>query len=124
MPKVTRITVILIVLAITSAAFATPQKDKRQTDYGPCTYETIDACFHEGDWWYERTHVENGQPFPEVLSCGLTEGCKACGQTSQGKPVCVQIEYTAACRCATTPVPGAGPNIVQCNSQGSCDFRH
>jgi hypothetical protein len=109
-------------LMFVATASATLTAEKKQTDNGQCIYQTIDACFHEGDWWYEGTTIEGGFRYT-VIDCGLTDGCKACGLTSLGKPVCVNILYNAACKCNIEHVPGTGPNIVACNSEGSCEVR-
>lgn len=113
---------ILAVGLIANAASAGPEPSIKQTDGGPCVYETIDACFHEGDWWYEGTSIDGGFRYT-TLSCGLTDGCKACGLTAQGKPVCVNILYDAACKCKLEQVPDAGPNIVSCSDEGACEVR-
>jgi len=85
-------------------------------------YETVDACFHEGDWWYSST-VGSGGGISTSLNCGLTDGCKTCGTTSLGKPVCVKVNFSAHCKCGTNQLQGAGPNVVSCWSEGQCEYR-
>jgi hypothetical protein len=114
------LTMAMLATALTASAAVEPEN--KQTDGGPCVYETIDACFHEGDWWYEGTSIEGGFRYT-VINCGLTDGCKACGLTDQGKPVCVSIPYNAACKCRIEQVPNAGPNIVSCSDDGACEYR-
>lgn len=111
-----------LLLTAVAALAQRPTADTRQTDYGPCIYETIDACFHNGDWWYEGTSIDGGYRY-NVTTCGLTEGCKACGITNLGKPICVNVLYNAACKCKVEPVPDAGPNIVMCSDEGQCEVR-
>lgn len=94
----------------------------RNQDTSQC-YETVDACFHEGDWWYQGYEGSGGGGAYTRLECGLTEGCKTCGTTSLGKPVCVKVRLNASCKCEILPVEGAGPNIVYCSEQGTCEYR-
>lgn len=90
----------------------------------PCIYQTIDACFHEGDWWYSTTSVGSDGQVHDLIDCGLSEGCKFCGTTAAGKPQCIIVNITnGGCSCSITPVPGAGPNIVQCELKGVCQYR-
>jgi hypothetical protein len=121
-PHLSLLAATVLLMATTAAAVQRPTADRRQTDNGPCLYETIDACFHEGDWWYEDTTIVDGLRHNNV-QCGLADGCKACGVTSQGKPVCVSILYDASCRCRVEHIPGTGPNIVTCSDEGICEVR-
>ncbi|MEA2570467.1 MAG: hypothetical protein QOI24_2468 [Acidobacteriota bacterium] len=116
--------IFVAVVLISSVAFAgtgsgPPSKDPVSD---PCEAE-IDTCFHEGDWWYTSLIYYDGSTHTHT-DCGLSEGCKACGQTSQGAPVCAKVMTDSACTCEIIPVPGAGPNIVQCSAQGTCYYRH
>ena len=114
--------IVALTLLTTTTALAAVAPSTRQTDNGPCIYETIDACFHDGDWWYENTSTSNGYKYSDI-DCGLIDGCNACGTTSLGKPICVQVQYDAACKCRVEPLPGAGPNIVYCKDEGTCHVR-
>lgn len=113
----------LIVAAIVLIANPASAVVQNQTPADePCVYETIDACFHDGDWWYDNANIQGGLIFRD-LDCGLSGGCKTCGTSSQGKPVCVTVTMDAKCSCATDPVPGGAPNIVYCSDAGTCKFR-
>jgi hypothetical protein len=122
MLRTLRLPILVAVLMLATTASATLTAERKQTENPPCTSQTIDACFHEGDWWYEGTSIDGGFVYT-VINCGLTEGCKACGLTSLGKPVCVNILYNAACKCTIEHVPGTGPNIVSCHDEGVCEVR-
>lgn len=115
----------LLVMTLLSAAMASAAVDPSHKDPAtePCQYQTIDACFHAGDWWYDTISVDDAGNSYETIDCGLSEGCKACGTTSLGKPVCVTVQMNASCKCWIKPVPNAGPNIVYCDFNGECQFR-
>ena len=108
------------VIAVPSIAFAGTQSKDPASE--ACQAD-IDTCFHEGDWWYTSLYYQNGSTHTHT-DCYLSEGCKVCGVTSQGAPVCAKAGVSAACTCELVHVDGAGPNIVECSAQGTCTFRN
>ncbi len=113
----------LLLLVSAPAAFAVNPQGPRVDEPNYCD-DDIDQCFYAGDWWYSTTSVDDDGYIFRLVDCGLTEGCKACGTTSRGKPVCVRVQMDASCSCAISPVPNAGPNIVRCDSNGACQYRN